>query len=136
MNNTSFFQFLYNLWFTGWMGLILYWLPLSLCVTGYTVRTMENYRKDTIQRQKRINYLALKKSKEQEGGDVESINSSLRVYYNPTDKIGTLLGRALVSICPIANLWASVFDVFPNMFGKILSTIEKIFDTPLVPSPD
>lgn len=136
MNNTSFFQFLYNLWFTGWMGLILYWLPLSLCVTGYTIRTMENYRKDTIQRQKRINYLALKKSKEQEGGDIYSIDSQLRVYYNPTDKIGTLLGRALVSICPIANLWAAVFDVFPNMFGKILSTIEKIFDTPLVPSPD
>lgn len=32
--------------FTGYVGICLYWLPLSLCAYGYTWRTWLNYQAD------------------------------------------------------------------------------------------
>lgn len=127
-------------WMTGWMGMLLYWLPLAVCVVGYTLRTSENLQKDYIVREKYRNYL--KRLKELEGDEKETDNfkKSCRndsvlyaSYYSPTDKIGTLIGRALVTIIPFANLWAGVFDISPRLFKRLIETIEKIFDTPLVP---
>ena len=132
-------NYLLTNWMTGWMGMLLYWLPLSICVVGYTLRTSENYQKDCIEREKYRNYL--KRLKELEGNDEEidrfkrnNYNSDRNSsYYSPTDKIGTLIGRALVSIIPVANLWAGMIDVAPRLFHRLIERIEKIFDTPLVP---
>ena len=127
-------------WVTGWMGLLLYWLPLSICFVGYTLRTMENYQKDLIERDKVKN--TIKRRKELEGNpeELERFNRTVHrdsdqyaSYYSPTDKIGTLIGRALVSIIPVANLWAGMFDVSPRLFRRLIDRIEKIFDAPLVP---
>lgn len=96
--------------FTGWMGLALYWLPASLCAYGYTVRTWLNYQKDVAKR--------------------DEVEPS---YYVPTDTIGTLLGRALVTICPVANLWSATFDVAPRLFSSFFKWLGRVFDTPLVP---
>lgn len=133
-------NYLLTNWMTGWMGMLLYWLPLSICVVGYTLRTAENYQKDYIEREKYRNYL--KRLKELEG-DEEATDRFKRSclsdsethtrHYSPTDKIGTLIGRALVSIIPFANLWAGAFDVSPRLFRRLIERIEKIFDTPLVP---
>lgn len=134
-------SYLLSFWMTGWLGLLLYWLPLSLCVFGYTLRTAENFQKDLIERDKVLNYEM--KLKELEG-DVDALDrlySSVRIenekyatYYSPTDRIGTLIGRVLVSIIPIANLWAGMFDISPRLFSRLIERIEIIFDTPLVPS--
>jgi len=130
-------------WMTGWMGALLYWLPLSICVVGYTLRTMENYQKDLIERQKYLDYVKEKEKIKNDPAFVDQMEFELNrqfrnsdkfvSYYSPTDKIGTLIGRALVSIVPIANLWAGMFDVAPRLFSHLIERIEKIFDTPLVP---
>ncbi len=98
--------------FTSYMGIGLYWLPLSVCAYGYTVRTWLNYQKDVKAREKA----------ETEGKG-----------YTPTDTVGTLIGRAIVSITPIANLWAGAFDVAPRLFSSFFGWLGRIFDQPLVP---
>lgn len=131
-------------WMTGWMGLFLYWVPLSICVVGYTLRTAENYQKDLLERDKYRNLIKNRKELEDDQDALDSFNRRVRechdsdkytAYYNPTDKIGTLIGRALVSIVPVANLWAGMFDVAPRLFHRLIERIEVIFDTPLVPEP-
>lgn len=132
-------NYLMTNWMTGWMGMLLYWLPLSICVVGYTLRTSENLQKDHVEREKYRNFL--KRLKELEGNEEETDRFKRSCYnseqhtthYSPTDKIGTLIGRALVSIVPVANLWAGTFDVAPRLFHRLIERIEKIFDTPLVP---
>ena len=107
-------------WANPWIAFFLYWLPLSLCTVGYTLRTFENYYKDVTNRDE----YEKEKSKNPE---------SMAAYYSPTDTIGTLIGRAIVTIVPICNLWASVFDISPRLFGKLIRQIELIFNQPLVP---
>ena len=99
--------------FNSLLGVVLYWAPLGLCVYGYTIRTWVNYRKDKANRDAVIH------------GDER--------FYAPTDTIGTLVGRALVAVLPIANLWASTFDVAPELFGRFFRWIGRVLDTPLVP---
>lgn len=115
---------------TGYMGLLLYWLPLVVCVFGYTLRTWLNYQSDLLERE-----LAEKSRREAVGTPAEKQPpwvSSIRIYA-PTDTIGTLIGRALVSVVPVANLWASVFDLGPKIFGRFFKWIGNVFDQPLVP---
>jgi hypothetical protein len=100
-------------WFTGWVGLFLYWLPLAMCAVGYTVRTWRNYQKD------------VKSRDEQEAAG--------KVWYVPTDTIGTLIGRAIAAVLPAVNLCAAAFDVGPKLFGDFFEWIGKVFDIPLVP---
>ena len=125
--------------FTGWMGIFLYWLPLSICSFGYTVRTATNYQKDLENREKYEEF-KLKCSEFEEGTDeyrsfIKSCkeNDTLHEYYCPTDTIGTVLGRILVTVVPIINLWAGIFDISPNLFCNIFMKLEKLFDQPLVP---
>ena len=120
-------NWVYEYWLTGWMGLFLYKLPLSLCVVGYTIRTFDNFHRDLEARERYLNYLKAKENNE----PFVNVNS----YYRPTDTIGTLIGRALVSLIPVANLWAGIFDVAPRMFSRVIKLVEKVFDTPLVPEP-
>lgn len=100
--------------FTNWMGGLLYWLPLSFCVYGYTIRTWLNYQKDVTEREKAI---------------LKGNNG----FYCPTDTIGTLIGRAIVTITPVANLWAASFDLAPRIFASMFNWLGKVFDMPLVP---
>lgn len=93
---------------TGWLGLLLYWLPLAVCLIGYVVRTWRNYQKD-----------------------IESRASDS--IYHPTDTIGTLIGRGVLTILPVGNLLAATFDVAPMLLGRFFSWIGRVFDQPLVP---
>lgn len=99
--------------FTSTMGILLYWVPVAMCSIGYTSRTWRNYRKDV---------KARKKAEETTNG-----------YYAPTDTLGSLIGRGLVTIIPGGNILAATFDVAPTMFGRIFSFIGSVFDQPLVP---
>jgi len=99
--------------FNSIFGICLYWLPFTLCIFGYTLRTARNVQKD---KQKR--------------SEAEKSNS----IYRPTDTIGSLIGRALISIIPIANLWAAIFDISPVLVAKLFDWIGKTFDQPLVPT--
>lgn len=115
-----FMEYTRNFDFTSWMGFGLYWLPLSLCAYGFTLRTWANYQKDVAAREE---YTAALDTME---------NVRVRIYY-PTDTIGSLIGRTLVTVLPIANLWAATFDVAPRLFGSFFRWIGQVFNTPLVP---
>ena len=104
---------------TQTMGPLLYWVPLSFCAYGYTIRTWVNYQKDVATRDAEIMQLAK-----------PPVHT---VFYRPTDTVGTLIGRALITIIPVANLWAAVFDIAPKVFGSLFKWIGRVFDQPLVP---
>lgn len=124
-------DYILGYWANPWIALFLYWLPLGICAVGYTLRTFENYQKDLKARSEYVTARAAANAETGGGYAKRSI-----CYYRPTDKIGTLIGRAVVSICPIANIWSAMFDVSPRLFHRLIQQIEKFFDQPLVPSPD
>lgn len=107
---------------TQTMGLLLYWVPLSFCAYGYTIRTWVNYQKDVAAR-----------AFAETPGNVNAPTYLQKEYYHPTDTVGTLIGRALITIMPVANLWASVFDLAPKVFGSLFKWVGRVFDQPLVP---
>jgi hypothetical protein len=101
-------DYVMNFEWNGWLGILLFWMPGALCAYGYTVRTWVNYRKDLDNREK-------------------------EKFYHPTDTIGTLLGRSIMTILPVGNLFAAAFDVGPEVFRRFFEWIGKVFDQPLVP---
>jgi hypothetical protein len=97
----------------SWLAFGLYWLPLALCAYGYTLRAGCRFSKDRAARAK---------------ADTEE-----RGYYSPTITIGTLIGYAVLSVMPIANLVAAIFDVAPKLFASMFEWFGKALDIPLVP---
>lgn len=99
--------------FNSWMGVGLYWLPLLFCAYGYLIRTHNNYWKD--QKQREV-------AEQKENG-----------YYSPTDTIGTLIGRTIITWMPVGNIYAAMFDLAPEVFKRFFNLLERLFDQPLVP---
>lgn len=99
---------------TTLLGFFLYWLPLAICTVGYIARTYKHYQADLVAR-------------------AAWVENPKEKYYNPTDTVGTLIGRGIVSIIPVANLIAAVFDVAPRLLGNFFKMLGQIFDQPLVP---
>ncbi len=99
--------------FNSIFGICLYWLPMVICIVGYTIRTARNIQKDKRER--------IQHEKNEIG------------YYSPTDTIGDLIGRSLVSIIPIANLWSALFDISPMLFDRLFKWVSCTFNQPLVP---
>lgn len=98
-----------GLWANKWIALGLYWLPMGFCAVGYMLRTARNFAKDRANRVKPGH------------------------YYHPTDTLGTLIGRGIVTVVPLANVCAAVFDLTPEVFGHFFKWIERAFNVPLVP---
>jgi hypothetical protein len=92
----------------GWLGIFLFWSPLMLCAYGYTVRVWHMYQKDVKDR------------------------ANDRIYI-PNLTVGTILGYGLLTIMPIANLFAAIFDVGPKVFSGVVRFLERVFTQPLVP---
>jgi len=101
-------DWIFHYWANPWIALLLYWLPLGVCAVGYVVRTWRNVRKDL-------------KSRDAGGA------------YYPTDTIGTLIGRGVVSVIPVANLCAAAFDLAPELLDRFFKWVGRVFDQPLVP---
>ena len=93
-------------------NMIFYWSPMGFCAFGYLLRTFRNFKKDKLERER------------------------VGAYYTPSDTMGTLIGRGLISIIPVANQLAAIFDVGPEVFGKFIKRLEVIFCTPLVPDTE
>jgi hypothetical protein len=108
----SMYDFLRGFEFTSLMGVLLYWLPASLCAYGYTARTWFNYQKDVKQR--------------------DEMAKAEKTYW-PTDTIGTLIGRGFATALPVVNIWAASFDVAPQMFSALFAWFGRVFDQPIVP---
>lgn len=102
----------------GLIGILLYWVPMLFCAVFYTIRTAEGYMADVRAREK------AEASRHSEGHPI---------WYEPRETIGGILGRALVSVAPVGNLWAALFDLSPKVFGRLFGWVGKMFDQPLVP---
>lgn len=100
----------------GLIALIVFWLPLLLCLYGYTVRSLRDFANDRAKR-----------------ADAESRPKPSVGYYEPSVTVGTLVGRLLASVVPIINLVVALFDVAPEVFGDFFKWFGKAFDIPLVP---
>jgi hypothetical protein len=111
------------------IAIILYWTPLLFCFFGYTLRTARNYLKD------KANLAKYEEDMREWLNSRAANKSGNRPSYYPTDTVGTLIGRALVSIVPIGNLWAALFDLAPEVFRRFFHWLGKFFDFPLVPGP-
>lgn len=107
-----------NLGLTSWIGFFLYWLPMSICVCGYTALTWVNYQSDIAERDR--------VSKNQEAGGGE-------YYYYPTDTVGDLVIRVLFSVIPIVNIIAACLDVAPNLFATMFKWVKTRLTHPIVP---
>jgi hypothetical protein len=92
-----------------WLALGLYWLPLIICIVCYFVRTVQNFRRDRAARRRP------------------------GAIYIPTDDVGSVLGRVFVSIIPVLNLIAVVFDLSPKIFSRFFSGLYELLTQPLVP---
>ena len=97
----------------SWMALGLYWMPLVLCAYGYLLRAIRKYREELANRAK--------------------AEADPKAYYRPTLTVGTIVGGAVLTVTPIANLFAAVFDVAPEVFSDLFSWLGKVLDIPLVP---
>ncbi len=106
-------DYIKNFEYNSTLGNYLYWLPLIVCVVGFTLRTHRNYLKDRKQREIPGSY-----------------------YYVYTDTVGTILIRTVVSILPIANMFAATFNVAPELVEKFSDWLDKVFDIPLVPDSE
>lgn len=100
-------------WGNLYIALGLFWLPLVLDLVGYALRTWHEYQRD----------LQRRAAEDPEKG---------RFYY-PELMIGHIVGRFLVSLIPIANLFAAIFNVAPELFGRFFQWVGKVLDYPLVP---
>lgn len=105
---------IYNYEINKSLAMLLYWIPLAVCSFGYLIRTFKNYLKDKNRR---------------DGNDDNT-------YYTPTETLGDLIGRGLISIIPIANILAAIFDVMPEILSKLFHWIGEKFNKPLVPDND
>jgi len=111
-----------NFQLNSFLGISLYWFPVFVCAVGYTLRTIQNYLKDKYKRE----WGNIRK-------DRDHWSHLASTVYQPTDTIGTLIGRALVTIIPVANIWAAAFDISPKFFSKFFQFLGDLFDQPLVP---
>lgn len=116
-----------NFEWTGLMGLLLYWLPLAVCAVGYIVRTWVNVQKDLKAREAYNKYEAFREDPKCPE------NYPYKPAYEPTDTLGTLIGRGVASIIPVVNLICAVCDIAPGFLSRFFETIGDIFSQPLVP---
>lgn len=129
-------------WGNTYFAVLCYWMPMVVCFVGYILRTNENYQEDVKNRNEYQEYV---EAKEKFESMLMSEEDFRRLYpeknhwnlpsYRPTDTYGSLLGRALLTIVPIANIFAAIFDVSPKLFRNLFDWISKVFDTPIVPPP-
>jgi hypothetical protein len=93
------------------LGLLLYWLPLVLCVIGYTVRTWKDYNYELERRE-------------------QSVKD--RYTYYPNLTLGVVVGRIFSSVVPVFNILALVFSIGGPMLRSIAEFVHTVFSMPLV----
>ncbi len=103
--------------FNSLFGIVLFWFPMTICIVGYTMRTFRQIQTD---------------KKNRLESEVQNSDERYVPVYYPTITVGDIIGRIVICFIPIANLWACLFDVSPELFHKLFSWISKTFDMPLV----
>lgn len=116
--------------FTSMMGISLYWLPLAICAAGYIKLSVQDYWTDLDNRGRYIR--ALRSDANQKPFSREAC----MYIYRPNLTIGKLIGRLLLTVTPLTNLWMATLDTGPKLLSSFFGWIETLFDIPLVPAVD
>lgn len=93
---------------TSFWGILCYWVPLAVCFFGYLIKA-----KRTIQ------------------ADIKDRSESN--YYQPKFTVGWIVWHLFVTVCPIVNLLAAVFDLSKHYVAEIFQFCSKMLDIPLIP---
>lgn len=93
-----------NFEFNSSIALFMYWMPLLVCAVVYFLECINLYRRD-----------------------VEMRDSSK--HYEPELTVGLIVWYCLLTVMPVANLCAMVFDCASSVF----SWLGKFLNIPLVP---
>lgn len=102
--------------FTSMIGVILYWIPMVFCAVGYVILTSYWYQKD------------FKNRAEARASTVDTM-----IGYTPSLTLGDLIWRVFLTLCPLVNIGAACFHVFPDLFEDFYKWLKKVFNQPLVP---
>ncbi len=92
----------------SYIAIMLFWVPMVVCFVGYSFRGLAAIRTDLVNRKSYLNH---------------ETN-----HYEPKATFGAFLWALFVSILPVGNLIATLFDV-----GK--EVISEILNFPLIPKP-
>jgi hypothetical protein len=90
--------------FTSTLAMLIYWLPMAICLGVYLFKIIGMYRADLGARD----------------DDAK--------FYRPTLTIGAIVWRLVLSVTPAVNLFALVFDCMADVFKWLGSFL----DIPLV----
>lgn len=99
-------------WTTGMFGLLLYWLPVLICLIGYTFRTFNN-----------VSEVRTK------------VAQGRPVYDHDIPTVGWVFARIFYSFCPVVNLIVTVFDLGSRFVHEVASALRRMFNIPLVSVP-
>lgn len=103
-----------NWWFTGIMGIALYWVPLIVCLCVYFYTIICEIRKDY---QKRDGIY----------------DDCIMEHYYPSVTIGSIFGYIFLSICPLVNLICFLKETAYKFIKFIFNKISWMFDIPIIP---
>lgn len=89
------------------INLYLYFIPLVLCLIGYSFRTIDDYKRDSLR------------------------DFPLQHYVNKLTW-GTIIFRLVISLLPVINILALIVDLSSTMLQKIYNRVCTILDKPIV----
>lgn len=135
-------------WLGTWLAVWLYFAPMAFCHVFYFARTVRNWSRDRKARDAGRAYDAEHAVRERWRAERNRIDAeAMSKWYEdnpmpplsdgrsyvPTDTVGAVIGRVVVSWLPVGNLWAALFDLGPEVFGRFFTWVGRVFDQPLVP---
>ena len=116
-------------WFTTYLNWF-YYVPLAFCAIGVPLRFITVGRQDVVAPRARTEWVA--PEPDPANPNAWRPNNTRPSYY-PKLTVGYMVGRVILSVIPVANLWYAAFHILPFLLTDFLATLEKWFDKPLFP---
>lgn len=113
-----------NFYNSIYFEIILYWIPVMICLLGYTYKTYQNY------------LLAIKRRDLSNGEFLTLLGEKIKVSninYYKTDTYGMIVLRIVFSFTPGLNIVVIFFDHIPKILGKYFNAFIDFLDSPIVP---
>lgn len=106
-------NWLVNIWVTPWLALLLYWLPTGCAAVYFTATTINEYK------------LGLRKRR-------DAVAKGYRFSSEIT--VGLLLWRAFATVCPVINIFTTIFYFTPRFFSGFFEAVGSFLSISLLSS--
>lgn len=97
--------------YNGIIAIVAYWIPMLLCLVGYTCKTWKEYREE-VERSKKL--------------------QASNVSYTTNLTIGVIVNRICATFLPVLNIVAIAFDIGWPMVSTLVRMVTNILDIPLI----